>query len=369
MAKPVEYHLGKFPPTNIDWLRLIPLIAEANKQLGLYDGLIKVIPNANILLSPLLGREAVLSSKIEGTNISLSEVLEIAAGGNSASQSKLDDAQEVLNYRSALSFAAHAMDERPFSLHLLREAHELLMTGVRGQDKEPGAFRKEQNWIGKPNSSIDDASFVPIPTEQLAGGMEHWFEYLQSTEEPDMLVQLAVIHVEFEALHPFLDGNGRIGRMIIPLFLYAKNVLSGPNFYMSGYFEARREDYIEAMRAVSRDGAWTAWCEFFLKGIIDQASENQGKAQAILDLHQRMREFVPEVTHSQYAGLAVDFIFAQPVFSTPEFVKATKIPEKTAARILGRLKDKDVGVLDTVREGKGRSPAIFAFGGLLEIVL
>ena len=368
MTKPVKYHLDKFPPANIDWVRLIPLISAANKQLGLYDGLIKVIPNERVLLSPLMVREAVLSSKIEGINISLGEVLEIGAGGNSVPQSKLDDAQEVLNYRLALSFAANTMSERPFSLHLLREAHELLMSGARGQNKKPGAFRKEQNWIGKPNCSIDDANFIPIPPEQLDGGMGRWFKYFQSVEELDQLVQLAVIHVEFEALHPFMDGNGRIGRMIIPLFLYAKDILSGPNFYMSGYFEARREQYIEAMRAVSRDGEWTVWCEFFLEGIINQASQNQGKAQAILDLYLQMRESVREVTHSQYAGLAVDFIFSQPVFSTSEFAKASKIPEKTASRILLRLREKDVGILDTVREGKGRTPAILAFVRLLKIV-
>lgn len=359
MTNPVKYHLDKFPPANIDWVRLIPLISAANKKLGLYDGLIKVIPNESVLLSPLMGREAVLSSKIEGTNISLSEVLEIEAGGNSVPQSKLDDAQEVLNYRLALRFAADTMSERPFSLHLLREAHELLMAGVRGQDKSPGAFRKEQNWIGKPNCSIDDANFIPIPPEQLAEGMDRWFKYFESAEELDQLVQLAVIHVEFEALHPFMDGNGRIGRMIIPLFLYAKGVLSGPNFYMSGYFEAHREQYIEAMRAVSHDGAWTAWCEFFLRGIIDQASQNQDKAQAILDLYLQMRESVRELTHSQYTGPAVDFIFSQPVFSTSEFVKASKIPEMTASRILRRLREEDVGILEAIREGKGRSPALF----------
>jgi len=360
-ATPVKYHLGKFPPTNIDWEQLAPLLGQANISLGRYDELLEGIPDANVLLSPLMLQEAVLSSKIEGTNISLSEVLEIEAGGDGATQSKRDDAEEVLNYREALNFASHALDERSFSLHLLREAHELLMRGVRGRDKKPGAFRDVQNWIGYQGGAIEEASFIPIPPEQLSGGMERWLEYFLSTDGPDLLVQLAVIHLEFEALHPFMDGNGRLGRMVIPLFLYHRKILRSPDFYMSGYLEARRDQYIEAMRAVSRDGAWTQWCAFFLQGIIEQASQNQRKAEAILELHRRMRRAVAEATRSQYADLAVDFIFARPVFSSPDFAKNSGIPELTASRILRALKSKEVNILDTIRPSSGSSPSILAF--------
>lgn len=368
MTGPVRYHLDGFPPTNIDWARLVPLIGQANAALARYDGLVAAIPNAAVLLSPLTTQEAVLSSKIEGTNVTMGEVLEIEAGADSdVDQPKRDDAEEIRNYRHALSFAAHAMEERPLSQHLLREAHALLMQGVRGRDKNPGAFREEQNWIGPQGCTIEQASFVPIPQEHLLAGLDAWTAYVQSREERDPLVQLAIIHLEFEALHPFKDGNGRLGRMIIPLFLYERRILSGPNFYMSGYLEARREQYVGAMREVSRDGAWTDWCAFFLEGVIEQASENQAKAQAIIDLNARMQREIAEITRSQFSGLAVDFIFSRPIFSTTHFVEGSGIPRETALRMLRALRSDDARVLRTVRDGAGRRPAILAFPELLNI--
>ena len=317
MSAPVRYHLGRFPPTGIDWAALVPLIGAANAALARYDGLVAAIPNASVLLSPLTTQEAVLSSRIEGTNVTMGEVLEIEAGADAGTtQPKRDDAEEIRNYRTALSFAAKAVKDRPLSGHLLREVHALLMDGVRGRDKNPGAFRTEQNWIGQAGCPIEQAAFVPIPQEQLSSGLERWTAYVGSKHEPDALVQLAIAHAEFEALHPFKDGNGRLGRMIVPLFLFERGVLQGPNFYMSGYLEARRDQYIESMRAISRDGAWTQWCEFFLNGLIQQAFENQSKAQAILGLHQSMLKRVADLTHSQFSGLTVDFLFSRPVFAT-----------------------------------------------------
>jgi Fic family protein len=279
LSGPVRYQPGGFPPSNIDWPRLVPLVGTANAALARYDGLIAAIPNASVLLSPLTTQEAVLSSKIEGTNVTMGEVLEIEAGADVAGipQPKRDDAEEIRNYRMALQAAAKALEDRPLTPHLLRAAHALLMNGVRGRDKEPGALRPEQNWIGPAGCTIEQANFVPIPQEHLAAGLDAWAAYVSSRTELDPLVQLAIVHVEFEALHPFKDGNGRLGRMIIPLFLFERKILGGPNFYMSGYPEARREQYVEKMRAVSRDEAWTDWCLFFLEGLIEQASENQAK--------------------------------------------------------------------------------------------
>jgi Fic family protein len=362
----VHYHLGKFPPENIDWARLVPLIGAANAALARFDGLVAAIPNAAVLLSPLTTQEAVLSSKIEGTNVTMGEVLEIEAGADGeVAQPKLDDAEEINNYRVALSFAAASVAERPLSPSLLREVHALLMNGVRGRDKDPGQFRTEQNWIGQQDCPIERASFVPIPQAHLQSGLDQWSRYVSGRTELDPLVQLAIAHAEFEAIHPFKDGNGRLGRMIIPLFLFERRVLSGPNFYMSGYLESRREQYIERMRAVSRDDEWTEWCAFFLAGLIEQASENQAKAQAILGLHQRMQADIPAITHSQHAGRAVDFLFARPIFSSSHFTEGSQIPKPTALRILGLLRD--VGLLRTVREGAGRRPAILAFSQLINI--
>jgi Fic family protein len=364
---PVLYHLGYFPPKEISWGSLVPLIGKANAALARYDGLIAAIPNASVLLSPLTTQEAVLSSKIEGTNVTMGEVLEMEAGGEGGvAQPKREDAEEIRNYRRALSFAAKSIADRPLSPHLLREVHALLMDGVRGRDKDPGAFRNEQNWIGPHGCTADKANFVPIPQDHLHGGLDAWAKYTASEIEPDPLVQLAIVHAEFEALHPFKDGNGRLGRMVIPLFLYSRGILkSGPNFYMSGYLEQRREQYVNSMRAISRDGAWSEWCAFFLEGIIDQAKENQAKAQSILDLYQWTLGRVVEVTHSQHSARAVDFLFSRPIFASTHFIEGSGIPKPTALRFLGLLRD--AGILQQIQEGAGRRPAIFAFSTLLNI--
>jgi Fic family protein len=297
----------------------------------------------------------------------MGEVLEIEAGGESAkiTQPKRDEAEEVLNYRRALKACVAEIEHRPLSLHILRAAHGLLMLGVRGRDKSPGSYRNEQNWVGPAGCKIDEAGFIPIAPEHLQTGMEQWERYLCSASEPDVLVQLAVLHLEFEALHAFKDGNGRLGRMLIPLFLYQRKLLSGPNFYMSGYLEEHREEYQEKLRAVSRDGDWTGWCAFFLRGLREQAAENERKARAVLALYDRVKTQVIDLTHSQHSIRAVDFMFQNPIFRAPTFVQGAGIPKPTANRILTLLRSK--GLLHTVQEGKGGRTGIFAFRELLNI--
>ena len=364
---PVHYHLDKFPPRDLEWSRLIPLLGPANAGLARYDGLLSAIPNAHILLSPLTTQEAVLSSKIEGTHVTIGEVLEIEAGGDSAAftQPKRDDAEEVLNYRRAMRACVAEMEHRPFSQQILRGAHALLMQGVRGRDMTPGGYRDEQNWIGPKGCTIDSASFLPIAPELLRAGMDAWERYFGSTAEPDALVQLAILHVEFEALHPFKDGNGRLGRMLIPLFLYQRKLLASPDFYMSGYLERKREEYQERLRAVSRDGDWTSWCVFFLEGVREQASENERRARAILALYDRLKTQMTDLTHSQHAMRAVDFLFQSPIFSAPVFTSHADIPKPTASRILALLRD--AGILFTLEEGRGRRAGIYAFRELLNV--
>lgn len=364
---PVYYHLGKFPPAELEWRGLIPLIGPANASVARYDGLLSAIPNVHLLLSPLVTQEAVLSSKIEGTHVTMGEVLEIEVGGGSdrLTQPKRDDAEEVLNYRKAMRACVSEMQHRPLSQHLLRSTHNLLMQGVRGRDKTPGSFRQEQNWIGPRRCKMQEASFVPISVEHLQTGMDDWERYLGSTTEPDALVQLAILHVEFEALHPFKDGNGRLGRMLLPLFLFQRGLLSSPDLYMSGYLEANRDEYQERLRAVSRDDDWTGWCAFFLEGVQQQAAENERKAREILALYNRLKIEIVNLTHSQHSIRAVDFLFQTPIFTAPLFTNHAGIPKPTAARILTLLRDE--GLLKPLREGKGRRAGIYAFRELLNI--
>jgi Fic family protein len=362
---PIGYHYGKFPPANLDWQQLIPLLGPTSASLARYDGLLSTIPNADILLSPLTTQEAVLSSNIEGTNVTMGEVLEIEADSTNIPQQKRADVEEVLNYRKTLQSCVSEVRKRSLSQQILRAAHSLLMEGVRGRDKSPGQYRTEQNWIGARGCQIEQARFVPIAPEHLQSGMDAWESYLCQTSEPDTLVQLAILHAEFEALHPFKDGNGRLGRMIIPLYLFQRGVLKSPDLYMSGYLEANREEYQDRLLAVSRDLDWTGWVKYFLRGIYQQAEENARKAQDILALYDSVKKSVLQEIHSQYAIAAVDFIFRAPIFPSTLFVSSANIPKPTANRLLALLRKK--GLLFTLREGKGRRPGVYAFMDLMSI--
>lgn len=366
MAKPVHYHLGKFPPTNLDPTRLLPLVGEARAALGTYNGLVASIPNANVLLSPLMTQEAVLSSKIEGTTVTLGEVLEIESGNVKTDKAKLDDAEEILNYREALLFSSKSIADRDFSLHMLRETHSLLMQGVRGQTKKPGSFRTMQNLVGRKGCTMETASFVPVAQEHLQDGLDGWMNYCQGKSEADPLLQLAVLHVEFEALHPFNDGNGRLGRMLIPLFLCYRGLLSEPNFYMSGYLERNRREYMDNMREVPRSDDWTNWCEFFLEGVIDQASGNEQKARAILDLHQHTRHAIADLVRSGASAKIVDFLFSTPIFTNVRIAEAIGLQTRSVSKVINKLISSEI--VTQFRPGSGRNPGLYAFPKLLNIV-
>ncbi len=195
--------------------------------------------------------------------------------------------------------------------------------------------------------------------------MSRWEAYIHGSAQ-DVLVQLSIVHAEFESLHPFLDGNGRIGRMLIPLFLVEKKLLREPMFYISAYLEANRDEYYDRLLAVSRDGEWTGWCAFFLRAIQQQAVQNAAKAREILGMYESRKEWIVEQTHSQHAIRALDFVFSNPVFNSSDFIEGSIIPAPTARRVLNILADR--GLLQTIREGSGRRPAVFAFTELINVV-
>lgn len=360
----IRYHTGKFPPANLDWARLAPVIGSANAAVARYDGLLQGIPNPRVMLSPLTTQEAVLSSKIEGTQATMGEVLEFEAGADASSAAKTHDIHEVLNYRAAMREAEHLMQALPLSQRVLQAAHAVLLKGVRGQNKSPGTYRRVPNWIGPANSTEDQARFVPINAADLPNAMGRWERYMHE-DGVDRLVQLAIAHAEFESLHPFLDGNGRLGRMLVPLFLWQHQLIHTPMFYISAYLEQRRDEYYERLLAVTRDDDWTGWCLFFLATIQSQAQDNMARARSILDLYNGLRIQVVEWTHSQYAGIALDWIFDRPVFSGPDFAKSISIPAPTAKRLLGVFRDQ--GLLIPLREGRGRRSAIYSFPRLLNL--
>ena len=361
----VYYHEGGFPPDDrIDWLRLIPLLGPAVAALARYDGALSAVPNPRVLLSPMTTQEAVLSSRIEGTQATMSEVLEFEAGQEAESPERRDDIREVLNYRAAMRAAEAMLGELPLGQRVVRQAHRVLLSGVRGEGKAPGDYRRIQNWIGPPGCAAQDARFVPIGADKLPAAMAAWESYVHR-EVPDRLVQLAVLHAEFEALHPFMDGNGRLGRMFVPLFLWHFGLISQPMFYISGYFEARRDEYYEGLLAVSRDDGWTGWCQFFLAAVRTQAEENLGKARGILALYEEMKGKVANLTRSQYAFHVLDWIFEYPIFNSGSFLAHGDVPERTARRLLTALRDHDV--LRVVRAGNGRRGNLLVFPALLNI--
>jgi Fic family protein len=364
MMTVTRYHEGRFPAVQLDWERLIPLIGPANAAVARYEGVLQGIPNAQVLLSPLTSQEAVLSSKIEGTQATLGEVLEFEAAEDTAVGEKRDDIQEVLNYRKAMRHAVDALRTLPLSQRVVRDAHRVLMEGVRGENKTPGEYRRIPNWIGPPGCTVETARFVPPGADRVPDLMSAWEKHLHN-QAPDRLVQLAILHAEFEAIHPFLDGNGRIGRLLVPLFLVDKGLLTSPDFYVSAYLEAHRDEYYDRLLAVSRDGDWTGWCAFFLTALTEQARDNESKARAILDLYQAKKDWIAEKTHSQYAVKALDWFFGRPVFRTSDFVAASEIPKPTANRIVRVARDE--GLLREIRPGRGRRAAILVFPELLNI--
>ncbi|MCA8936491.1 MAG: Fic family protein [Planctomycetes bacterium] len=361
----VRYHSGKFPPASLDLARLLPLIGPANAAVARYEGVLHGIPNTQVLLSPITSQEAVLSSRIEGTIATLGEVLEFEAEEKSASGEKRNDILEILNYRAALRSAMSDLEKLPICMRLVSDAHRVLMQGVRGKDKTPGKVRRRQNLIGSPGDTEESARFVPPNHTDLPDLLKTWEQYINNEKVPDKLIQLAIIHAEFEAIHPFLDGNGRLGRLLVPLFMVSKELLSTPCFFVSRYLDTHRDEYCDRLLRVSSHDDWTGWCEFFLKAIQSQAEDNEAKAKAIHTLYATKKDWITEQTHSQYAVRALDWFFGRPIFKVPDFVDSAGIPEATAKRIVKEARDG--GLLTELRPASGRRAAILALTELMEI--
>ena len=355
----------ELPLQNLDYQALFSLVGNANAELARYDGLLQGIPNPEVMLSPLTTQEAVLSSKIEGTQATVDEVLEHDAGIIKEGE-KEKDIQEILNYRHALFISREHLKDYPIKLGFICELHKILLDSVRGQDKTPGAFRKDQNWIGKAGCSIDEASFVPPSPLILDEFLRKWETYI-GFDDADFLLQTAVIHAQFELLHPFKDGNGRIGRLLIPLFLYQKKALSQPMFYLSEYLESHRDEYYQRLNAISLDGNWNGWILFFLKAVAVQAKQNSTRVRSIMDLYEEFKTQIQEITHSQYSVYMLDAVFSKPIFQVSDLVKKLNkecgVHEKTTQGLLKQLKD--AGILRELQPGSGRRSAVLYFPRLI----
>jgi len=355
---------SKLPLANIAWERLLPSIIKANTALASFNGILETIRNPLIFLSPLMTQEAVLSSRIEGTRASFEDVLEYEAVPKKIKK-RHHEIEEVINYRDALKYAESELSRRPICLNLIREIHSILLKGVRGENKARGEFRKIQNWIGPPGSSIETASYIPPSPANLFSYLSNWEKYCHY-EEKDRLVQLAIIHAQFEIIHPFLDGNGRVGRIIIPLFLKEKGLLKYPSLYVSEFFEKNRKEYYQKLRNITEAGSWNEWIEYFLLAVTVQAKVNTERAKEVANLYEKMKETIQEVSKTKSSIRIQDFLFSKIMFQTPDFTKASGLSKPHAARVLKKLMQHNI--VKMVSPARGRKPAVYGFAALMEII-
>ena len=254
---------------------------------------------------------------------------------------------------------------RPLTLNLIKQVHAVLMDHVRGHNKRRGDFRTTQNWIGSQGCSMDEASFVPPSPIDLPRHLDNLEKYFHA-EDVDLITQGGIIHAQFELIHPFMDGNGRLGRMLIPLFLYQHGVISSPTFYLSAYLESRRDEYYQRLQGISRNGDWNGWIAFFLKAVIAQATASKMTVKKIMKLYSEMKLLIPSLTRSQHATVALDLLFSKPIFASSDLSARAHIPRATVSRLLKVLEQG--GVIVQTQAGQGRGAGVYAFAQLLQLV-
>lgn len=363
----VQYHYEKFPPSNLDYSQLVNPLIKATDALARYDQMLKNMHNSEILLAPLRNQEAVISSRMEGTISTMDEILKFEADSendNEEAKNVRSEIFETILYQRALLNAQKAIvDGYPLSQHLVKVIHQQLLSFGRGAQKSPGKYKVEQNYLA--DKIKQKVLFVPISPEKLNDGLENLFDYINNSSDP-ILVKTALMHLEFEALHPFQDGNGRIGRMLITLFLWSTNTISEPHFYISGYMEEKKDEYIDTMRNVSANNDWEKWCIFFLNAVEKQAIKNLEIAESIQNLYEEMKHIFSDTLSSKWSVNALDYIFKNPIFRNNRFTSKSGIPGPTAARFTRMLLEKDL--IRTIEEASGRRPALYAFEPLLKLV-
>ena len=348
-------------PPEIDWTpQLIRSLSDADRLIGQLSGEGKQLPNPHLLMRPFIKREAVLSSRIEGTQATIGEILANDAGA--LVNRNPDDLKEVGNYVKALDYGIERLKSLPLSLRLIREIHEKLMEGVRGDFATPGEFRKTQNWIGPGGCTLQNASYIPPSPDMLMECLGQWEIYAHTTNTPP-LIQAALLHYQFEAIHPFLDGNGRVGRLLITLFFIEKKVLSSPLLYLSAFFEATRSEYYEKLLSVSQNSQWNPWLEYFLNGIARMSEDALSRAERINSLLQHWRELVagqkPKVLFEVIGLLAEN-----PFWTTGKIAERLNVAFTTAQRAINLLQEKEI-VFQTDDAERDR---VFCANSILEIL-
>jgi Fic family protein len=324
-------------PPSLTWTpNLVSDLSAADRALGELSGLGRVMPDPRLLVTPFVRREAVLSSQIEGTQASLFDLYAYEVSQSSIFEQPAD-VREVHNYVRSLEHGLERLGSLPLSLRLIRELHERLMTGVRGEHQTPGEFRRSQNWIGAPGCTLNDATYVPPPPVDMLETLDALERFFHADSSLPPLIRLGLIHYQFEAIHPFLDGNGRVGRLLLTLLLCAWELLPQPLLYLSAYFEAHRQEYYVSLLAVSQQGAWERWLRFFLQGVAEQAQDAVRRAGRLQALREQYRTRFQSVRTAARLLQVVDLLFARPVVGATQVAQALDVSFQAAARHVDTL--------------------------------
>lgn len=355
------------PKINYD-ASMASLLSEAHGQLGQLSGIGELLPNPDLLIRPYITREAVLSSKIEGTQASIIDIFEFEAKAkvDSEEDSKTKRIQEVINYIHALRKCIKKIQKgESITLTMIKDAHKTLLHNVRGQERTPGEFRKVQNWIGPEGSKIEDAVYVPPAPYYLKEILSEAEKFIQrSPERIPVLIQCALIHYQFEAIHPFADGNGRVGRLLLPLMLADRHLLSRPLLYLSAYFERNRTEYYRQLLNVSQNSAWSEWIRFFLTGIIQQASDAITNIRKLMELRSKYEEKLRLKKASGNITRLTEYLFANPVVTIPSAASYLELTYPAAKNTVEYLKE--MGVL--VEVGKRERNRLFRAQEIVKIL-
>jgi Fic family protein len=312
--------------------RSVRLLGEAEAALGRLDGVGRLLPNPYLLTRPYLLREAIASTRIEGTRASMADIYEVDAAGSVPDA----DVEEVLAYVDAMRWGIGQLEALPLSTRLLCELHRRLMAGVRGRERSPGRLRTTQNWIGVPGSTIETARFVPPPATELPELLTDWERFANEDVEMPLLVQNAMLHAWFETIHPFLDGNGRLGRLLLVCFLVARGRLTAPLLYLSSYLERERPRYYESLQAVSERGDVVPWVDLFLTAVQTQAADAVTRAERIIELRERYRAAASSIGSANALAL-VDLICENPLVTTRLVEERLGVSRPTSLRLLREL--------------------------------
>lgn len=327
---------------------LTRLLSDADRALGRLDGVASVLPNPDLFVAMYVRHEAVLSSQIEGTQSTLEDVLEFEADGPHDERPR--DVEEVVNYVRAMNHGLRRLSELPLSLRLIREIHEKLLTGVRGSEREPGEFRRSQNWIGPQGCNLNEAEFVPPPPHEMKEALSALERFLHDRTSLPTLIHSALAHAQFETIHPFLDGNGRVGRLLITLLLCERDVLARPLLYLSYYFKAHRAQYYDRLTAVRNDGDWEGWVKFFLRGVYEVSLGATDTARAVLHMREEHRERIASRASGAANGVRLlDHLYEQPIVSVRLAERCLGCAYVTAANVIAELER-----LEILREFTGR---------------